>query len=144
MNDIKYELWLTENGVKNPNAGIGAHVEATLTNIIRKYFYDVESTNGTDIDKKEGTDCIADDVRIDFTSNFSSKNNMNNINHCGALSYGIRTGNSHGEFAHPVLVLGTDAPYWNDAFAFIESFDENLVSYLDTALDLYDTYCGEN
>lgn len=88
---------------------------------------------GDELDRKEGCDLELNGVRIDFTHNFSHKDNMHTLHKefetpYGNIRIGVRFGNSHNGytgFAKPVLVVGMDLTSYE-----VKTYMDLIVPYL--------------
>ena len=101
---------------------------------------DVNVTVGTDDDTLRGTDLIIDDIRVDFTSNFSNKDHLTFTHESaiktklGKVLFGIRTGNSRVDFEEPVVVVGVDC-FGNVLNKELDGFFDDVQNHIKEIVD---------
>jgi hypothetical protein len=119
----------------------------TLAVAINKNGVDsIVSTIDSDLDKFFGTDAIFDDIRIDFTSDFSNKDHMKFVSknsiktRFGNIMFGVRTGNNVAEFDEPVVVVGIDmfaGAMRTNMDAFFEAVQKNATEIMDNIVNVF-------
>lgn len=109
-------------------------------------------TAGTELDKFQGTDVVCCGIPMDITHNFSGKNHTikvpNETIDAGYvdIKFGVRTGNDHRMFRHPVVVVGID----EDSKFVTRNIDKIccdinkvVARVMDTAMNIYYEFCDK-
>lgn len=114
----------------------------------------ITDVSDTDADKKEGTDLLCGDIRIDVTTDFAKKDNMPYIADTGIpatrtqnFQIGIRHGNNYKDryhpFPYPVVVIGVDVTpgeYYRNQEIIEENIQKHAHELIQLATDVLDDY----
>lgn len=112
--------------------------------------YRILNCVGSVIDKKQGTDFMCGDLRLDITTNFSGKDCMPfiyesdiELSSLHNLKFGVRFGNKHGDFPKPVVVIGTDVlseDYYLWKKDIVNAIKQQASKIIEIASDCFDDY----
>lgn len=99
-------------------------------------------------DLEEGTDFFCDGLRFDLTEDFNGKDHLMGIEFqieldlpWALIKLGIRTGNNHGEFAEPVVVIGIMAYSYDSAKSAVHQLS---LHWSDISSQAFDLWCNYN